>query len=184
MQNKVIFCITLDSITNQDNSKYWTKLAYHRDTLVGALFCKIEIYNTNETLTESQTTQNIYAANVHTLACLPTYRRRGIGSILLNKLIDFCKFHNKVILEVFSHIQQSTDGPKGIFKVLILFKKFLWVIIKFAFRKYIFIVRLITMTLYNFIKNLNLRLQVKSRVIIGVWNHLMLIVWNLIFRKI
>lgn len=73
-------------------------MAYYNNLLVGALFSKIDFYD--EKNSESTESKDFYSANVHTLACLPTFRRRGVGSILLNKLIEFCESHNNLIFSL------------------------------------------------------------------------------------
>lgn len=95
---KLILEIYLNILFGQERPIYWTKLAYYDNLLVGALFSKIDIYD--EKNSESTESKIFYAANVHTLACLPTFRRRGVGSILLNKLIEFCESQNRLTISL------------------------------------------------------------------------------------
>lgn len=96
------------------------RLAYHSDFLVGSVCCRLENYKTVEpTETESKSKRKekkkdkeedaekpMKRLYIMTLGVLNAYRRYGIGTRLLNHVIQYARESDKVD-EIFLHVQVS-----------------------------------------------------------------------------
>lgn len=79
------------------NNEHFNRCAYRQDTLVGAISARIDPNHP----------RRLY---IMTLAVLAAYRGRGIGSQLLQSLLDYCESHPDID-DVILHVQTSnTDA--------------------------------------------------------------------------
>ncbi|XP_074286409.1 uncharacterized protein LOC141611706 [Silene latifolia] len=81
----------------------FTKLAYYSDICVGAIACRVEKKETGAVC--------IY---IMTLGVLAPYRGLGIGTKLLNHVIDLCSKQN--ISEIYLHVQTNNDEAISFYK--------------------------------------------------------------------
>jgi ribosomal protein S18 acetylase RimI-like enzyme len=75
------------------------KFAYYKGNVVGAMCSRLE------TVGEDEPHERIY---IMTLATIAAYRGRGIGSQLLQSVLDFCE-NNPSVSEVALHVQISNS---------------------------------------------------------------------------
>lgn len=81
----------------------YSKLAYLKDVLVGAISCK------------EDTVEGEKVAYIMTITILKPYRRYGIASQLLQKSIeDFCK--SKEVKKMTLHVQKGNDSAMEFYK--------------------------------------------------------------------
>ncbi|KAE8735441.1 N-alpha-acetyltransferase 50 [Hibiscus syriacus] len=80
-----------------------TKLAYYSDICVGSIVCRLE-------KKESRSVR----AYIMTLGVLAPYRGLGIGTRLLNHVIDLCLKQN--IQEIYLHVQTNNDDAVNFYK--------------------------------------------------------------------
>ncbi|KAH9619017.1 hypothetical protein KSS87_018290 [Heliosperma pusillum] len=81
----------------------FTKLAYYSDICVGAIACRVEKKDTGAVC--------IY---IMTLGVLAPYRGLGIGTKLLNHVIELCSKQN--ISEIYLHVQTNNDEAISFYK--------------------------------------------------------------------
>jgi ribosomal protein S18 acetylase RimI-like enzyme len=82
----------------------YSKLAYVKDVLVGAISCKEDTLDNGEKV-----------AYIMTITVLKPYRRYGIGSQLLKKSVeDFCK--SKEFKKMTLHVQKGNDSAMEFYK--------------------------------------------------------------------
>ncbi|KAJ3445983.1 n-alpha-acetyltransferase 50 [Anaeramoeba flamelloides] len=74
---------------------------YCKDVVVGAISYRKERPN-------NRSDQGNYRCYILTFSVLETYRREGIGSELLRKVLNFCR-EDEEIKEVYLHVQVSND---------------------------------------------------------------------------
>ncbi|MED6205352.1 hypothetical protein PIB30_016729 [Stylosanthes scabra] len=82
----------------------FTKLAYYSDICVGAIACRLE-------KKESGGQIRVY---IMTLGVLAPYRGLGIGTKLLNHVLDLCSKQN--IAEVYLHVQTNNEDAINFYK--------------------------------------------------------------------
>jgi len=82
----------------------WSKLAYLKDILVGAISCK-----------EDKQDDGSLAVYIMTITVLKPYRRYGIGSLLLEKAIEECA-KDKKIKKMTLHVQKGNDSAMEFYK--------------------------------------------------------------------
>ncbi|KAK4276389.1 hypothetical protein QN277_019338 [Acacia crassicarpa] len=81
----------------------YTKLAYYSDICVGAIACRLEKKDGGAV--------RVY---IMTLGVLAPYRGLGIGTKLLNHVLDLCSKPN--ISEVYLHVQTNNDEAINFYK--------------------------------------------------------------------
>uniref|UniRef100_I1NPJ9 N-acetyltransferase domain-containing protein n=1 Tax=Oryza glaberrima TaxID=4538 RepID=I1NPJ9_ORYGL len=84
-------------------SKEFSKLAYYSDICVGAIACRLE-----------KKEGGAVCVYIMTLGVLAPYRSLGIGSKLLNHVIDLCEKQN--IPEIYLHVQTNNDDAIAFYK--------------------------------------------------------------------
>jgi ribosomal protein S18 acetylase RimI-like enzyme len=82
------------------NNEKLNKFAYCNEFVVGALCARVEA-------TEAGSGQ--HRLYIMTLAVLAAYRGRGIGSQLLQSVLDYCELEKERISEIALHVQISND---------------------------------------------------------------------------
>ncbi|XP_058742744.1 uncharacterized protein LOC131615623 [Vicia villosa] len=82
----------------------FTKLAYYSDICVGAIACRLE-------KKEGGGQVRVY---IMTLGVLAPYRGLGIGTKLLNHVLDLCSKQN--ISEVYLHVQTNNEEAINFYK--------------------------------------------------------------------
>lgn len=78
------------------------KLAFYNDIVVGAVCCRLELADNEKRL------------YIMTLGCLFTYRRLGIGTIMLKHVLDFAT--KKGIDNIYLHVQINNMGAIEFYK--------------------------------------------------------------------
>ncbi len=82
----------------------YSKLAYLKDILVGAISCK-----------EDKQDDGSVAVYIMTITVLKPYRRYGIGSTLLEKAIEDCA-RSKGVKKMTLHVQKGNDSAMEFYK--------------------------------------------------------------------
>lgn len=82
----------------------YSKLAYIKDVLIGAISCKED--------TQDDGSKAVY---IMTITVLKPYRRYGIGSQLLEKAIEDCA-KNRQIKKMTLHVQKGNDSAMEFYK--------------------------------------------------------------------
>lgn len=80
----------------------FTKLAYYSDICVGAIACRLE---------KKDGAVRVY---IMTLGVLAPYRGLGIGTMLLNHVLDLCSTQN--ISEIYLHVQTNNEEAINFYK--------------------------------------------------------------------
>lgn len=80
----------------------FTKLAYYSDICVGAIACRLE---------KKDGAVRVY---IMTLGVLAPYRGLGIGTMLLNHVLDLCSAQN--IFEIYLHVQTNNEEAINFYK--------------------------------------------------------------------
>ena len=75
------------------------KLAFYNDIVVGAVCCR----NDTSTATTGESTRKLY---IMTLGCLAPYRRLGIGSVMVQHVMDIVEKDGNYD-SIFLHVQVS-----------------------------------------------------------------------------
>uniref|UniRef100_A0A915DXM2 N-terminal methionine N(alpha)-acetyltransferase NatE n=1 Tax=Ditylenchus dipsaci TaxID=166011 RepID=A0A915DXM2_9BILA len=86
--------------TAADLPKHWAKLAYFSNTIVGP---------SAVSFTDIRLSPRLRHANILTLASLPSFRRRGVASLLLKNLLEWCQKHANSIKSVYLHVQTNNE---------------------------------------------------------------------------
>ncbi|KAF5748213.1 N-alpha-acetyltransferase 50 [Tripterygium wilfordii] len=81
----------------------FTKLAYFSDICVGAIACRLE-----------KTEGGSVRVYIMTLGVLAPYRGLGIGTRLLNHVLDLCSKQN--ISEIYLHVQTNNEDAINFYK--------------------------------------------------------------------
>eukprot|EP01126_Amoeba_proteus_P045598 TRINITY_DN5116_c0_g1_i10.p1 TRINITY_DN5116_c0_g1~~TRINITY_DN5116_c0_g1_i10.p1 ORF type:complete len:205 (+),score=24.80 TRINITY_DN5116_c0_g1_i10:63-677(+) len=86
-----------------------SQLAFYNDLFVGAVCCRLEPIESGS---------NICRLYIMTLGVLPSYRKCGIGSKLLEYVLDYSKKqHGKfTIKDIYLHVQTSNEGAINFYK--------------------------------------------------------------------
>lgn len=97
--NQYIFPISYNDKFYKDVSEAgeMAKLAFFNDVVVGAVCCRVDILDGN------------WRLYIMTLGCLAPYRRLGIGTALLQHVLDICKKESR-FKSVFLHVQVNNDS--------------------------------------------------------------------------
>jgi len=109
--NQVVFPIVYHDKFYKDvlESGEYAKLAYYNDVVVGAVCCRVDVTNPEEGQIAKK---KLY---IMTLGCLAPYRRLGIGTQMLDHVMDIVdkdgKF-NSVVL----HVQINNEGALRFYK--------------------------------------------------------------------
>jgi len=80
------------------------KLAYYNDIVVGAVCCRIDT---------SDHTRRLY---IMTLGCLSPYRRLGIGSMMVQHVLNYVKKNKKNFDNIYLHVQVNNTGAIEFYK--------------------------------------------------------------------
>ncbi|XP_033126024.1 probable N-acetyltransferase san [Anneissia japonica] len=104
--NQVVFPVSYNDKFYKDvlDVGELAKLAYYNDIVVGAVCCRIDI--------SEEGSRRLY---IMTLGCLAPYRRLGIGTVMLNHVLDYCK-HDGNIESLFLHVQINNDSALDFYK--------------------------------------------------------------------
>lgn len=104
--NSVVFPVTYNDKFYLDvlDSGELCKLVYYNDIVVGAVCCRVD------------TVGNQRRLYIMTLGCLSPYRRLGIGTVMLQHILDLVEkdplgFHN-----IFLHVQVNNDSAIEFYK--------------------------------------------------------------------
>lgn len=81
----------------------FTKLAYYNDICVGAIACRLEKRDAGAV--------RVY---IMTLGVLAPYRGLGVGTKLLNHVLELCSKQN--ISEIYLHVQTNNDDAINFYK--------------------------------------------------------------------
>lgn len=84
------------------------KLAYYNDIVVGAVCCRID------------TSENQRRLYIMTLGCLYPYRRLGIGSVMVNHILNYVKEDgnfDSIFLWVFNHLMRFSASPRNFLRI-------------------------------------------------------------------
>ncbi|KAK9101879.1 hypothetical protein Sjap_019133 [Stephania japonica] len=81
----------------------FTKLAYFSDICVGAIACRLE-----------KAESGAFRVYIMTLGVLAPYRGLGIGTKLLNHVLDLCPKKN--ILDIYLHVQTNNEDAINFYK--------------------------------------------------------------------
>lgn len=102
--NQAIFPVNYNDKFYKDvlEAGEWAKLAFYNDVVVGAVCCRIEQVD-NE--------RRLY---IMTLGCLFTYRRLGIGTAMLEYVLDCAS--KKGIDNIYLHVQINNTGAIEFYK--------------------------------------------------------------------
>jgi len=73
------------------------KLAYYNDIVVGAVCCRVD---------KSENSRRLY---IMTLGCLAPYRRLGIGTKMVEHVLNICEKDGNFD-SIYLHVQVSNDG--------------------------------------------------------------------------
>nr|CAD2167595.1 unnamed protein product [Meloidogyne enterolobii] len=93
-------------------TKYWTIMAYYKNALVGAITVCIEtIYSQKE----NNSKKCLY---ILTLAVIPSFRRRGVASILVLDTINYFKHKWKNIKQIALHCQSCNEPALAFYQKL------------------------------------------------------------------
>ncbi|KAI7994299.1 N-alpha-acetyltransferase 50 [Camellia lanceoleosa] len=83
----------------------FTKLAYYSDICVGAIACRLEKKESGAV--------RVY---IMTLGVLAPYRGLGIGTKLLNHVLDLCSKQNIGEIEIYLHVQTNNEDAISFYK--------------------------------------------------------------------
>merc|ERR1712173_37315 len=84
------------------------KLAYYNDVVVGAVCCRIDLTTTED----GQTKRKLY---IMTLGCLAPYRRLGIGTKMLEHVLNIVKEDGNYT-SIFLHVQVNNESAIEFYK--------------------------------------------------------------------
>ncbi|GAB0099153.1 Probable N-acetyltransferase san [Sergentomyia squamirostris] len=79
------------------------KLAYYNDIVVGAVCCRVD------------TSENMRRLYIMTLGCLYPYRRLGIGTVMVNHILNYVE-NDGNFDSIFLHVQVNNDGAIKFYK--------------------------------------------------------------------
>ncbi|XP_074605016.1 putative N-acetyltransferase san [Brevipalpus obovatus] len=102
--NQVVFPVVYNDKFYKDvlEAGELAKLAYYNDIVVGGVCCRID---------ESENQKRLY---IMTLGCLAPYRRFGIGTKMLEHVLNFAKAEK--LDGVFLHVQIDNEGAMNFYK--------------------------------------------------------------------
>ena len=98
--NKLIFPVRYSDQFYRDlvNSEELTKIIYIKEKPIGIVGCKVK-----------KTEDDLTSAYIILLGCLASFRRRGVGSVLLKEVLNYYK-NNSEIDCIDLHVQ-TNNGP-------------------------------------------------------------------------
>jgi len=98
--NQVIFPVSYNEKFYKDvlEAGELAKLAYFNDIVVGAVCCRIDESDAGQ--------RRLY---IMTLGCLASYRRLGIGTRMLEHVLNWVKKDKRKFASIFLHVQVSND---------------------------------------------------------------------------
>lgn len=103
--NQVVFPVIYNDSFYADVLKAGklARLAYYNDIVVGAVCCRLDT---------SEDQNRLY---IMTLGCLAPYRRQGIGTIMLQHVLDYAT-SKKIFDAIFLHVQINNDSAIEFYK--------------------------------------------------------------------
>lgn len=110
-QLRIINYLTLPVVYSEQfyefllNMRRYSRLAYVKDVLVGAISCKEDIDKDTEE----------HVCYIMTITVLPAYKRYGIGSQMLEQVIEDCVTKRKV-KKMRLHVQAGNDAALQFYK--------------------------------------------------------------------
>lgn len=106
--NQVVFPVSYNDKFYKDVLEVGelAKLAYFNDIVVGAVCCRIDID------TDNSKSRRLY---IMTLGCLAPYRRLGIGTKMVEHVLDICE-KDANFDAVFLHVQVNNDSAINFYK--------------------------------------------------------------------
>lgn len=81
------------------------KLAYYNDVMVGAVCCRVD-----------NTDANCRRLYIMTLGCLGSYRRLGIGTKMVEHILDYVTTKDTNFDSIFLHVQISNEDAIEFYK--------------------------------------------------------------------
>ncbi|KAH9418327.1 N-alpha-acetyltransferase 50-like [Dermatophagoides pteronyssinus] len=98
--NQVIFPVSYNAKFYKDvlESGPLAKLAYYNDIMVGAVCCRVD--------TSEPNTRRLY---IMTLGCLASYRRLGIGTKMVEHILDYVSQKDSNFDSIFLHVQINNE---------------------------------------------------------------------------
>ncbi|KAK0163617.1 hypothetical protein PV327_007283 [Microctonus hyperodae] len=103
--NQVVFPVTYNEKFYKDvlEAGELAKLAYYNDIVVGAVCCRVD------------TSENSRRLYIMTLGCLSPYRRLGIGTVMVQHVLNFVDKDNNFD-SIFLHVQVNNEGAIDFYK--------------------------------------------------------------------
>lgn len=100
--DQIIFPVTYNKSYYKDlpNLEKFAKLAFYNGAMVGTVCCRREVIDLQKRL------------YIMTLGCLPTHRRLGIGTFMLNHVLQLCKDEGgfeKIYLHVHTENEEAIE---------------------------------------------------------------------------
>nr|CAI5843912.1 unnamed protein product [Callosobruchus analis] len=101
--NSVVFPVSYNDKFYKDvlEAGELAKLAYYNDIVVGAVCCRIDV---------SEKSRRLY---IMTLGCLYPYRKLGIGTMMVQHIVETKEHYYKRIEPADAHVLQKTLRNKG-----------------------------------------------------------------------
>lgn len=82
------------------------KMDYDFDLASGGTFC---VYFNNEEIAKADMHFNYPNAELHRIYVDEEYRLKGIGTMIITKIIEWCKEHNITKIKVYPYAEHSTE---------------------------------------------------------------------------
>ena len=80
-------------------------IAYYNDVIVGAVCCRVD--------TTDPSSRRLY---IMTLGCLASYRRLGIGTLMVEHVLDYVKTKDTNFDNIFLHVQVNNQDAIEFYK--------------------------------------------------------------------
>ncbi|XP_063977210.1 probable N-acetyltransferase san [Diachasmimorpha longicaudata] len=103
--NQVVFPVSYNEKFYKDvlEAGELAKLAYYNDIVVGAVCCRVD------------TSENARRLYIMTLGCLSPYRRLGIGTVMVQHVLNYVK-KDENFDSIFLHVQVNNEGAIDFYK--------------------------------------------------------------------
>jgi len=103
--NQVVFPVSYNDKFYKDvlEAGELAKLAYYNDMVVGAVCCRVD------------TSENLRRLYIMTLGCLAPYRRQGIGTKMLEHILNFVNKDGNFD-KIFLHVQVNNEDAIAFYK--------------------------------------------------------------------
>ncbi|XP_015118313.1 probable N-acetyltransferase san [Diachasma alloeum] len=103
--NQVVFPVSYNEKFYKDvlEAGELAKLAYYNDIVVGAVCCRVD------------TSENARRLYIMTLGCLSPYRRLGIGTVMVQHVLNYVK-KDENFNSIFLHVQVNNEGAIDFYK--------------------------------------------------------------------